>query len=288
MVRGIHARYFRLRLHLWLPCTIGQSARRPGSAQTRQRRCLWEPFTKMQEISRLCIKQVQGSNLSFLPAKSRSCPSRTAGDNAGRLGRHGAGSRSSRSEFTTTRTLDPAMTPAARIGCRVRTRQGQRNHIVAERPRQVGEDGLTHRTSHADHPGQQPKSVWGQHRSAVSRARSMADPTAMPTSAEASPGPSLRPSPTIATAPWLGRHRSRASRLASGRRPACQSSTPTVAATRAAAQATSPVNNVTQLRDRATLRWSAALQAAACRPTISTARTRAAQAFSLQPMNTTE
>ena len=38
---------------------------------------------------------------------------------------------------------------------------------------------------------------------AVSRARSVAEPTAMPTSASARTGPSLRPSPTIATASYL-------------------------------------------------------------------------------------
>ena len=39
----------------------------------------------------------------------------------------------------------------------------------------------------------------GSTREAVSRARSVAEPTAIPTSASARTGPSLRPSPTMAT-----------------------------------------------------------------------------------------
>ena len=55
--------------------------------------------------------------------------------------RTGSGIRSRRSEFTTTRTLEPAITAAARTGCRrPSAARVKRNQVVSKRPYQVGED----------------------------------------------------------------------------------------------------------------------------------------------------
>lgn len=55
-----------------------------------------------------------------------------------------------RSEFTTTRTLDPAMVAAARIGCGNSTATDE---IAADRPEEIGEDRPANRAGHVDDQG---------------------------------------------------------------------------------------------------------------------------------------
>ena len=79
--------------------------------------------------------------------------------------------------------------------------------------------------------------------SAVSSAASLPTaPITMPTSAAASAGASLMPSPTIATLPHLARIALMASTLSCGSSSARTASTPTSRATRVAAPTPSPVS----------------------------------------------
>ena len=79
--------------------------------------------------------------------------------------------------------------------------------------------------------------------SAVSMACAVpAPPMAMPTSARASAGASLTPSPTMATAPYCSARDSMAASLRSGSSPARTSSTPTCRPIAAATAGWSPVN----------------------------------------------
>ena len=103
----------------------------------------------------------------------------------------GSGSRASRKEFTTSSRLEPAMTAAASIGLQQPERgERQRHEIVAERPHQIGDDGLAApRGRQSITQGSMKRPSLGSTRDAVSRASSVAEPTAMPTSASASTGP---------------------------------------------------------------------------------------------------
>jgi hypothetical protein len=56
------------------------------------------------------------------------------------------------SEFTTTRTLDPAMVAAASIGCGNSTAAAT-DEIAAERPEEIGEDRPANRAGHVDDQG---------------------------------------------------------------------------------------------------------------------------------------
>ena len=79
--------------------------------------------------------------------------------------------------------------------------------------------------------------------SAVSLARSVAPPTAIPIPALASTGPSFRPSPTIAAGPCFSPHFDKIELLSSGEREASHSSIPAISAIRWPTDERSPVSN---------------------------------------------
>ena len=115
----------------------------------------------------------------------------------------GSANRSSRSEFSTTSRLEPAISTAAITGCRwPDDRQHQTDRIVPERPQQVGQDRPANRPAQARTPraGAAAHPPEGRSRPSRERGRWPSRPRCRrPLTART--GASFRPSPTIATRP---------------------------------------------------------------------------------------
>src|ERR1700726_2255292 len=165
---------------------VRQTAGTPHSPTTSSAEAVVQPCSIAASV---IIEKVSGADC----ASPLGCPP----DNRGRTG---SGIRSRRSEFSTTRTLEPAITAAASTGCRrpsaarvsaIRLYPNAHSRLVRIVIRTARATSTTHGSIH--NPSR------GKTKPAVSRARSVAEPTAIPISASASTGPSLRPSPTIAT-----------------------------------------------------------------------------------------
>ena len=125
------------------------------------------------------------------------------GKDTGR-GDHGARSRSAvrrRAELTTTEARrDHRERREDRRQARRATASADAGRVVGERPEQVPAHGGARPARGARRgPGARDRSSPSRLTSAVSRARSVPAPTAIPRSAAASAGASLRPSPTNAT-----------------------------------------------------------------------------------------